>query len=104
MMEITGFLAIITMIYRMKFYDSKDFILNNPYPNPFNPSTQIDYQIPYLSNVEFIIFDINGRVLESDVGTHIPGYYSFKFDASNYASGIYFLVCKLMAKFQILKK
>jgi len=69
-----------------------EFSLNNPYPNPFNPTTQIKYEVSNISNINFIIYDINGRVIDQfRKGIHVPGYYSFEWNASNQSSGIYFV-------------
>ena len=40
-------------------------ILHSAYPNPFNPSTIINYNIPYDSNVMITIKDIRGRVVST---------------------------------------
>lgn len=67
------------------------FILEQNFPNPFNPITIINYSIPYPSSVTFKVFDILG----SEVGTLVnkkqpQGNYEIKFDGSNLTSGIYF--------------
>lgn len=67
------------------------FELNQNYPNPFNPATTINFSIPEKSYVRLIITDITGReitVLEN--GYLNKGRYSYKFDGTNYSSGIYF--------------
>ena len=48
-----------------------EFYLSNAYPNPFNSSVSINYQIPERCNVSLILYDINGRkvrVLEQNEG------------------------------------
>lgn len=65
--------------------------LSQNYPNPFNPSTKINYDLPYDSKVSIKLFDMSGR----EVGTIVneiktAGYYSVSFNASNFASGVYF--------------
>ena len=37
------------------------FALHAPYPNPFNPSTTITYDIPIISDVSIIIYNVNGQ-------------------------------------------
>lgn len=67
------------------------FYLNQNYPNPFNPVTTIKYGLPIASIVRITIFDVLGRVvniLTDEIKT--SGTYEVKFDASNYASGVYF--------------
>lgn len=81
--------------------DKKDetpnsFALHNSYPNPFNPSTNISFDLPENSFVEVEVFDINGRLVsvlankEMNAGTH-----SLRFDASGLASGLYIVRARL---------
>lgn len=61
------------------------------YPNPFNPVTKIRYEIPKSENVKIEIFDEIGRLVETVVSLHQPaGVYEASWNASNYASGLYF--------------
>ena len=65
--------------------------LYNNYPNPFNPFTNIEFDIPFKSNVEIIIYDILGKVVEKIVKQELnSGSYKVNFDGSKYSSGIYF--------------
>lgn len=70
------------------------FALYNNYPNPFNPVTKINFDIPNITgdkNVQLVIYDILGNVVETGINREMePGKYSFEWNASNYASGIYF--------------
>jgi len=67
------------------------FDLSQNRPNPFNPITTIDFALPQSSDVHVAIFDTRGRrvaVLAKrrfDAGTH-----SLRWDATAYASGVYF--------------
>lgn len=61
------------------------------YPNPFNPVTKIKYDIPKQSFVTLRIYDMLGREIRTLVNSELePGAYSFDFDASSFASGVYF--------------
>lgn len=65
------------------------------YPNPFNPSTTIKFQIPKDENVSLKIYNMLGKeVVVLANGYFKSGIYSFKFDAGNLASGVYFYVIK----------
>jgi len=67
------------------------FELAQNFPNPFNPSTVISYQLAVNSYVTLKVFDIAGReVTTLTNGYRIAGSYSETFDASNLASGVYF--------------
>jgi len=69
----------------------KDFHLKQNYPNPFNPTTKIKFDIPGQSFAKLIVYDILGREVAELVNEELkPGTYSFDWDGSNYASGIYF--------------
>jgi len=69
----------------------KIFKLYQNYPNPFNPVTSIKFNIPNPSFVNITIYDALGRKLDELVNTKlIAGYYNAEWNASNYASGIYF--------------
>jgi hypothetical protein len=78
----------------------KAFSLGQNHPNPFNPSTTINYQIPdgVNSGVSFnlSVFDIRGRMIKTLAnGVKGPGYYSAYWDGTDYngqqvGSGVYF--------------
>ena len=70
----------------------KKFILNQNYPNPCNPITKIEFQIPFESKVSLKVFDITGREVTILINgeRRIPNYYTIEFDASHLSSGVYF--------------
>ncbi len=73
-----------------------EFALHSNYPNPFNPTTKIDYDIATESFVTFTIFDILGRQVVTLINQQqAPGYYSINWDAKDILgvsapAGIYF--------------
>ena len=69
-----------------------EFMLYPSYPNPFNPNTTIKYAVPDPSKVRISVFDILGReVTELCNENKQPGYHKVVWNASRYASGIYFI-------------
>ncbi|MCC6475654.1 S8 family serine peptidase [bacterium] len=67
------------------------FALHSAYPNPFNPSTQLRFDVPSASQVSLRIFDLTGREVATLVnGRHEPGVYHASWNASSLATGVYF--------------
>jgi hypothetical protein len=67
------------------------FDLIQNYPNPFNPSTMINYQLPMANDVELSIYNLLGQKVATLVSDRqAAGYYQVEWDASGYASGIYY--------------
>ncbi|MCK4822468.1 T9SS type A sorting domain-containing protein, partial [bacterium] len=68
-----------------------NFTLSQNYPNPFNPTTTIEYSIPYKAKVTLKVFDIQGREVVTLVDKNeAAGKHTVNFDASKFATGIYF--------------
>ncbi len=71
------------------------FALWKNYPNPFNPSTTIKYDVAASTEIEIALFDVLGRQLSIVVsGPHSAGTYQVVFDASSLPSGIYVYVMR----------
>ena len=67
------------------------FDLSQNYPNPFNPTTVINYQLSACGPVTLKIYDVLGREVLTLVNQkQNAGYYKVTFDASRFASGLYF--------------
>lgn len=65
--------------------------LKDNYPNPFNPSTMISYDLRTSGNVTVKIYDAVGKEVAVLVNEFkAPGSYNVKFDASHLSSGMYF--------------
>jgi hypothetical protein len=69
----------------------KRFSLDQNFPNPFNPSTVIGYQLPMIGKVSLKAYDVLGREVVTLVNeVKAQGSYTATFDASNLSSGVYF--------------
>jgi len=74
-----------------------EYHLSQNYPNPFNPVTKISFDLPNDAKVKLVVYDLLGREIKSIVNSQLTtGRYTFEFDGSNFASGVYFY--KLSAK------
>ena len=63
----------------------------NIYPNPFNPSTTIEYTIPSSSRTSVVIYDVLGRNVTTLVDSFKnAGKYSINWMANDVPSGVYF--------------
>ncbi len=74
----------------LQAFTPKSFRLNQNFPNPFNPTTQIVFDLPQESKVTLEVFDISGhKVATLAKGLKEAGRYHVVFDAHNLASGVY---------------
>jgi hypothetical protein len=59
-------------------------------PNPFNPSTRIDFHLARADQVALLVFDLAGhQLLHIPAKPYAPGQHSIELDAADWASGIY---------------
>jgi hypothetical protein len=68
------------------------FAIGKPYPNPFNPTTVISYQLAAASHVNLTVYDVTGREIAQLVNGQVDaGLHQVTFAASGLASGIYLI-------------
>ncbi len=68
----------------------RGYELSENYPNPFNPTTTINYQLPQTGFVTLKVYDILGKEVAALVNEQKnQGRYSVNFDASHISSGVY---------------
>jgi hypothetical protein len=61
-----------------------EFVLYSPYPNPFNPTTTLQYDLPEDAQVKIMIYDLMGHEVRTLVNTHqISGFKSVVWNATN---------------------
>jgi hypothetical protein len=68
------------------------YILRQNFPNPFNPSTAISFDLPADANVKLVVYDILGNEIISLVDNKFTkaGTYKITWNASSVSSGVYF--------------
>ena len=68
------------------------FHLSEPYPNPFNDTSSIRFDLPSNNFVNLNLIDINGRSVRKIIkGYYQSGYHNTIINGNNLASGVYFL-------------
>jgi len=68
-----------------------DYNLADAYPNPFNPSTTIQFEIPKDEHVKIYMFNVRGQMVDVLVDQPMrAGMHRVTWDASTQSSGIYF--------------
>ena len=72
------------------FATPRSFFLGQNFPNPFNPSTQINYSVPQSSYVTLKVYNLLGQeVATLFEGIRQPGNYEATLDGAKLGSGVY---------------
>ncbi len=88
-----GYLDTVDVTVSVEDYDELplEFHLSNNYPNPFNPTTTINFALPKNSDVKLIVYDIMGRkVTELLKAKMNAGHHKVTFNGSKLSSGVYY--------------
>jgi len=71
-------------------------LLHPNYPNPFNPTTQINFSLEAAKDVKLAVYNAKGEQVQELAKSNLPaGMHTYQFDGSNLNSGVYF--CRLQA-------
>lgn len=66
------------------------YSLGQNYPNPFNPKTTIEFALPLAGKWDLSIYNVLGQQVAQFGNESQAGFYKVEWDASRYASGVYF--------------
>jgi hypothetical protein len=68
-----------------------EFSISQNFPNPFNPTTKIEFALPKRALTKIVIYDLIGREIQTLVNRGLEaGYHEITIDATNLPSGVYF--------------
>jgi hypothetical protein len=81
------------------------FMLYDAYPNPFNPSTTIKFNLAKAGNVSLKVYNVVGQLVKSVVSNEFKekGEYQLNLNMNNLSSGVYFYTLTQGAQ-QVTKK
>ena len=69
-----------------------DYALSPVYPNPFNPSATVRFDVPEVSRVELQVYDVTGALVETLLNDRMtPGQHQYTWNPQGLATGTYFL-------------
>lgn len=70
---------------------ARSFNLGNNYPNPFNPTTVIPFELKKNANVTLNVYNVNGQLVETLInGEMTTGKHEHTYNATNLSSGVYY--------------
>ena len=73
-----------------------DFSLSAAYPNPFNPSTSFNINVPEAGNLNIKVYNVSGQMVDVIAnGFYGENTHSFTWNASNMPSGMYVIHAEL---------
>jgi hypothetical protein len=85
----------LTSLEDLKTTQLTSFTLKQNYPNPFNPKTIINYELPTTNKVDLSIYNVLGQKVITLVSEkQKAGYHQVEWDASRFASGVYFYILR----------
>ncbi|MDZ7343351.1 MAG: T9SS type A sorting domain-containing protein, partial [candidate division KSB1 bacterium] len=81
-----------TAVEETPHFSPSGFVLERNYPNPFNPATVINFQLPVDSYMTLKVFDVSGREVATLVNGQLEaGKHNVVFKAGHLPSGVYFI-------------
>ena len=90
--RILSFNGFTTPLTKTEKIQPETFHIGKPYPNPFNPSTRIEFSLDHEQDIYLEVFGINGKLIETLIETRsFVGKHAINWNAKNIAAGIYFI-------------
>lgn len=90
-LDFNGNFEYFTLESEIKIGPPRVFNISQNYPNPSNPTSRIDYELPADSKVKITLYDMLGKTVKVLIDTEqTAGYHSVVFNGSDIASGVYF--------------
>ena len=81
----------LTGVHETEYFTPSTFYLKDNYPNPFNPSTNVDFSIPKASFVTLKVYDVLGREIATLVNENLQqGQHSVSVNLNSAQSGVYY--------------
>jgi hypothetical protein len=75
-----------------------NFGLTSVYPNPFNPTASISFELPSDEKIKLSVFDVLGNEVDILFSDNLnAGEHTFTWDASEFSSGVYYFKLKCCA-------
>ncbi|MBZ0263840.1 T9SS type A sorting domain-containing protein, partial [bacterium] len=68
-----------------------EFVVSPAFPNPFNPSTSLEFGLPAAGLVDIRVVNVLGVEVFENISHFSAGYHTFKWDAGKLPSGVYFV-------------
>ena len=69
-----------------------NFSISDPYPNPFNPTTQLNFNVPVSDYIQINIYNASGNIVDTLYDGYIQsGEHTLDWVAKDLSSGVYFI-------------
>ena len=83
---------IVETLYTEESVFPTEVILEDAYPNPFNPVTNITFSLPVSMDIQLNVIDIQGRLVKTLMnGMQTEGKHHAVFSGDDLSSGVYFV-------------
>jgi hypothetical protein len=94
----------LTAIEELENIRPATFVLEQNYPNPFNPTTKINYELQITNEIDLSVYNVLGQKIATLVSKkQSAGSHQVEWDASGFASGVYYYVLKAGEFHQVRK-